>query len=85
MLPPMGWDLGVGGQAFGVGIGVEGGEKGLQMCRDHSLEHRMARIAWFVGGNSRRHECTLRIGRLNRTLIVDRFLDSGCQRPLSPA
>jgi hypothetical protein len=30
------------------------------MFRDHSLEHRMARIAWFVGGNSRRHECTLR-------------------------
>jgi hypothetical protein len=30
------------------------------MCRDHLIEHRTARIAWCVGGNSRRHGCTRR-------------------------
>ena len=52
--------LHIGGQAFGIGIGGERGEKGLEMFRDHFIEHRTARIAWFVGGNSRRHACTLR-------------------------
>ena len=52
--------LHIGRQSFGIGSGGEGGEKGFKMFRDHSLEHRMARIVRFVGGNSRRHACTLR-------------------------
>src|SRR5919109_1992248 len=40
-------------QACGIGVGVERGEKGLEMVRDHFIEHRVARIAWCVGGNSR--------------------------------
>src|SRR5712691_7164820 len=50
----------IGRQACGIGIGVERGEKGLEMVRDHFIEYRVARIAWFVGGNSRRHTCTRR-------------------------
>src|SRR6266446_10869743 len=52
--------LHIGGQALGIGVGVERGEKGLGMVRDHLVEHRPARITWFVGGNSRSHACTLR-------------------------
>ena len=52
--------LHIGGQAFGIGIGLERGEKGFKMCRDHFIEYCAARITWFVGGNSRRHESTLR-------------------------
>src|SRR5712691_13333217 len=55
--------LHIGRQAFGIGIGVERGKKGFEMFRDHFIEHRAARIAWFVGGNSRSHECTLRTDR----------------------
>ena len=50
--------LHVVGQAFGVGIVVKRGEKGLQVFRDHVVEHGAARIAGFVGGNSWRHEST---------------------------
>src|SRR5882672_9850229 len=45
----------IGRQTFGIRIGVEQGEKGLEMVRDHFIEHRIARIAWFIGGNSRSH------------------------------
>ena len=39
----------IGGQAFGVGIGVERGEKGLQMVGDDVIEH----------GGASAHMCTI--------------------------
>ena len=36
-------------QAFGIRVGVERGEKGLEMSCDHLIEHRAARIGWFEG------------------------------------
>jgi hypothetical protein len=53
--------LDIGWQACGVGIGVERGEKGLQMVRDDLLEHGGARIAWDVGGHRRSHDGRLRL------------------------
>jgi hypothetical protein len=53
--------LDIGGQACGIRIGVERGEKGLQMVRDYVVEYRLARIAWFIGGNRRSHERSLRL------------------------
>ena len=47
--------LHIGRQACGSGIGVERSEKGFKIFRDHFIEHRIARIAWFIGGNSRSH------------------------------
>ena len=47
--------LDIGGQTCGSGIGVERGEKGLEMIRNHVIEDRLTRIAWFIGRNSRRH------------------------------
>jgi hypothetical protein len=47
-------------QACGIGIGIERGEKGFKMFCNHFIEDRVARIPWFAGGNSRRHESTLR-------------------------
>ena len=47
--------LDIGRQTLSIEIGVERGEKDLEMVRDHFIEHRAARIAWFVGGNSRSH------------------------------
>jgi len=47
-------------QAFGIGIGIERGEKDLKMFRDYFIQYRAARITWFVGGNSRCHKSTLR-------------------------
>src|SRR5262249_12333387 len=52
--------LDIGRQTFGVGIGADRGEKDFNIFGDHFVEYRMARITWFVGGNSRRHVCTLR-------------------------
>src|SRR5207249_3033465 len=52
--------LDIGRQAFGIRISLARGEKSLEMVRNHFVEHRAARIAWFVGGNSRRHACTRR-------------------------
>ena len=54
--------LHIGGQAFGTGVVVERGEKGLSVFRDHFVEHCAARITGFVGGNSWRHQSTLRTG-----------------------
>ena len=48
--------LDIGRQTLSIEIGVERGEKGLEMVRDHFIEHRAARIAWFVGGNRWRHK-----------------------------
>ena len=44
------------GEPFGRGVGVQGSQRGLQMVRDHFIEHRPARIAGFIGGNGKRHE-----------------------------
>jgi hypothetical protein len=40
----------ISGQASGVGIGVERGEKGLQMIGNDVIEHSGARIAWHIRG-----------------------------------
>ena len=45
-------------QAFGIGIVIKRGEKGFQVFRNHVVEHGVARIPGFVGGNSWRHENT---------------------------
>jgi hypothetical protein len=50
--------LHVVGQAFGIGIVIEGGKKGLQVFRDHFIEHGTARNPRFVGDNRWRHEST---------------------------
>jgi hypothetical protein len=42
--------LDIGGQASGVGISLERSQKGLQMVRDHSIEHGVARIVWDIRG-----------------------------------
>jgi hypothetical protein len=42
--------LDISGQALRVRIGVEGGEKGLQMVGDDVIEHGVARIAWHIRG-----------------------------------
>jgi hypothetical protein len=47
--------LHIGRQTCRIRIGVERGEKGLEMVCDHLIEYRVAWIAWFVGGNSRSH------------------------------
>jgi hypothetical protein len=47
-----------GGQACGIGVVVERGEKRFEVCRDDVGENRTPRIPWFVGGSSRRHEST---------------------------
>jgi hypothetical protein len=52
--------LDIGRQTWGIGISVEHGEKGLEMVRDHLVEHPPARITGFVGGHSRSHACILR-------------------------
>ena len=44
----------ISGQAFGIGVVVERGEKGLQVFRDHLVEDCAARVTGFVGGSSRR-------------------------------
>jgi hypothetical protein len=44
----------IGGQAYALGIVVAQGEKGLQVYRDHFVEHRATWSAGFVGRNSRR-------------------------------
>ena len=36
--------LHIGGQACGIGIGMARGEKGLQVLRNHFIEHRIAGI-----------------------------------------
>jgi hypothetical protein len=54
------FSLYIGRQAFGIRVGVERGEKGLQIFRDHFIEHRAAQIPWFVGRQRRSHECSLR-------------------------
>jgi hypothetical protein len=36
-------------QACGIRISIARGEKGLEMVRNDFIEHRAARIAWFVG------------------------------------
>ena len=46
------------GQAFGIGIVVERGEKSLQVFCNHFVEHRAAGSPGFVGGNSWCHEST---------------------------
>ena len=38
------------GQASGVGIGVERGQKSLQMIGDDAIEHGGARIVWLIRG-----------------------------------
>ena len=38
--------LDIGGQTLRVRIGVEGGEKGLQMVCDNMIEYGLTRIAW---------------------------------------
>jgi hypothetical protein len=38
------------GQASGVGIGVERGQKRLQMISDDAIEHGGTRIAWLIHG-----------------------------------
>ncbi len=50
--------LHIGGQAFGIGVVVERGKKGLQVFRDHVVEHGATRVTGFVSGNSWRHEST---------------------------
>jgi hypothetical protein len=40
--------LDIGGQALRVRIGVEGGEKGLQMVCDNMIEYGLTRIAWDI-------------------------------------
>ena len=40
----------VGGEASGVRIGVERGEKRLQMIGHHLVEQRLARIMWCIHG-----------------------------------
>src|SRR5438093_5639534 len=47
--------LDIGRQARGIRVVRERGEKGLQVLRDHSVEHRMAGISGCVGGNCWRH------------------------------
>ena len=42
--------LHIGGQAFRIGIGVKGGEKGLQMVGNDVIEHGGARITWHIRG-----------------------------------
>jgi hypothetical protein len=38
----------IGGQAFRIGIGVKGDEKGLQIVGDDAIEDGLARIAWHI-------------------------------------
>jgi hypothetical protein len=47
-------------QARSLGVGVECGEKGLEMVGNHGIEHRAAGVPGFIGGNSWRHASTLR-------------------------
>jgi hypothetical protein len=42
--------LDIGGQASGVGIGVERSQKGLQMIGDDVIQDGLARIAWDIRG-----------------------------------
>src|SRR5438093_1265529 len=42
-------------QAGGLGVIRERGEKGLQVLRDHVVEHRAAGIPRYVGGHRWRH------------------------------
>ena len=42
-------------QAGGIGVVIERGEKGLQVLRDHCIEHRVTGIPGCVGGNGWRH------------------------------
>ena len=47
--------LDIGRQAHGIRISLARGEKGLQVLRDHVVEHRAAGIPGCVGGNGWRH------------------------------
>src|SRR5262245_4061568 len=47
--------LDIGRQAGGLGVIRERGEKGLQVLRDHVVEHRAAGIPRCVGGHRWRH------------------------------
>jgi hypothetical protein len=52
--------LHISGQALGIGVVLERGEKRFQVFRNCVVEHRTTRIMGFIGGNSRCHVYSLR-------------------------
>ena len=52
--------LDIGRQAGGIGVRVQGGEKGLEMVGNDVIEHGATGVTGFVGRKSRRHMCLLR-------------------------
>jgi hypothetical protein len=70
--------LHIGRQAFGIGIGVERGEKGFEMFRDHFIEHRWSSPSRCSGGEGLL--LTVRVGPLLRPLSGPLVYLRGAQR-----
>ena len=52
--------LDIGRQAGGIGVSVQGGEKGLEMVGNHVIEHGATGVPGCVGSKSWRHASSLR-------------------------